>query len=87
MNKEMRTATRCPHFSLSKKSPKGGFFGKNREEVKEMYEREVDGRRKVAVTDIEALVPENHLIRKIEKVMDYEWIYERVAPYYSAAKK
>ena len=51
-----------------------------------MYEREVDGRRKVAVTDIEALVPENHLVRKIEKVMDYEWIYERVAPYYSAAK-
>ena len=51
-----------------------------------MYEREVDGRRKVAVTDIEALVPENHLVRKIEKVMDYEWIYERAAPYYSAAK-
>ena len=51
-----------------------------------MYEREVDGRREVAITDIEALVPENHLVRKIEKVMDYEWIYERVAPYYSAAK-
>ena len=48
-----------------------------------MYERERDGRREVAVTDIEALVPENHLVRKIEKVMDYEWIYERVAPYYS----
>ena len=42
-----------------------------------MYERERDGRREVAVTDIEALVPENHLVRKIEKVMDYEWIYER----------
>lgn len=51
-----------------------------------MYERGIDGRREVAVTDIEALVPENHLVRKIEKVMDYEWIYERVAPYYSAAK-
>ena len=51
-----------------------------------MYERERDGRREVAITDIEALVPENHLVRKIEKVMDYEWIYERVAPYYSAAK-
>ena len=37
-----------------------------------MYERERDGRRKVAVTDIEALVPENHLVRKIKKVMDYE---------------
>ena len=47
-----------------------------------MYERERDGRREAVVTDIEALVPENHLVRKIEKVMDYEWIYERVAPYY-----
>ena len=28
-----------------------------------MYERE-DGRREVAITDIEALVPENHLVRK-----------------------
>ena len=51
-----------------------------------MYEREVDGRREVAITDIEALVPENHLVRKIEKVMDYGWIYERVEPYYSRAK-
>ena len=52
-----------------------------------MYEREVDGRRKVAITDIEALVPENHLVRKIEKVMDYEWIYERVAPYHRRSQK
>ena len=62
------------------------LFWYNGEEVREMYEKEVDGRREVAITDIEALVPENHLVRKIEKVMDYEWIYERVAPYYSAAK-
>ena len=46
-----------------------------------MYEKEVDGRWKVTITDIEALVPENHLVRKIEKVMDYEWIYERVPAY------
>lgn len=51
-----------------------------------MYEREKDGRWEVAITDIEALVPESHLVRKIEKVMDYEWIYERVAPYYSTSK-
>ena len=51
-----------------------------------MYERERDGRREAVVTDIEALVPENHLVRKIEKVMDYEWIYKRVAPYYSTAR-
>lgn len=40
--------------------------------LKEMDERETDGRREVAVTDIEAMVPENHLVRKIKKVMDYE---------------
>ena len=40
--------------------------------LKEMDERETDGRREVAITDIEALVPENHLVRKIKKVMDYE---------------
>ena len=27
-----------------------------------MYERERDGRREVAITDIEALVPENHMV-------------------------
>lgn len=47
--------------------------------VREMYERETDGRREVALTDIEALVLENHLVRKIEKVMDCEWIYESSA--------
>ena len=32
--------------------------------------------------DLEALVPKDHLLRKIEKVMDYEWLYERIGPYY-----
>jgi len=27
-------------------------------------------------------VPKDHLLRKIEKVMDYEWLYERLDPYY-----
>ena len=41
-----------------------------------------DARREVAITDIEALVPEEHLLRQIEKVMDYECLYERLEPYY-----
>ena len=41
-----------------------------------------DARRETIVVDLEALVPENHLLRKIERVMDYEWLYERLAPYY-----
>ena len=42
-----------------------------------------DERRAVVITDLEALVPGDHLLRKIEKVMDYEWLYERLSPYYN----
>ena len=31
-----------------------------------------DARREPIIVDLEALVPENHLLRKIERVMDYE---------------
>lgn len=41
-----------------------------------------DARREAVITDIEALVPKNHLLRKIERVMDYDWLYERLDPYY-----
>ena len=41
-----------------------------------------DARKEVVITDIEALVPQDHLLRKIEKVMDYDWLYERLEPYY-----
>ena len=41
-----------------------------------------DGRAEVVMVDLEALVPKDHLLRKIEKVMDYEWLYERLSPYY-----
>ena len=47
-----------------------------------MDEWSKDARRDVVITDIDALVPEDHLLRKIEKVMDYGWIYERLDPYY-----
>ena len=41
-----------------------------------------DARHEPIIVDLEALVPEDHLLRKIEKVMDYEWLYERLSPYY-----
>ncbi len=41
-----------------------------------------DGRRDVVVIDLDALVPADHLLRKIERIMDYEWLYERLSPYY-----
>ena len=37
-----------------------------------------DARREPIIVDLEALVPKDHLLRKIEKVMDYEWLYERL---------
>ena len=41
-----------------------------------------DARKEAVIIDIDTLVPSDHLLRKIERVMDYEWIYERLAPYY-----
>lgn len=41
-----------------------------------------DARREPIIIDIDSLVPADHLLRKIEKVMDYEWLYERLNPYY-----
>ena len=41
-----------------------------------------DNRREVVMVDIEELVPQDHLLRKIEKVMDYDWLYDRLSPYY-----
>ena len=41
-----------------------------------------DSRREAVITDLDALVPKDHLLRKIERVMDYDWLYERLDPYY-----
>ena len=37
-----------------------------------------DARKEVAIRDSEALAPEEHLLQKKERVMDYEWL----EPYY-----
>ena len=41
-----------------------------------------DARKEVVIVDIDELVPQDHLLRRIEKVMDWEWVYERLQPYY-----
>ena len=41
-----------------------------------------DARTEIVMVDIDALVPQDHLLRKIEKVMDYDWLYKRLDPYY-----
>ena len=35
------------------------------------------------IVDIESLIPENHLLKKINNCIDFYFIYELVAPYYS----
>lgn len=47
-----------------------------------MDEWKKNSRRDIVIVDIDALVPKDHLLRKIEKVMDYDWLYERLDPYY-----
>ena len=42
-----------------------------------------DARKEAVIIDIDTLVPSDHLLRKIEKVMDYDWIYERLEPYFA----
>lgn len=54
----------------------------NKDKGGEEMEKKRDGRRDVVMTDVEALVPKDHLLRKVEKVMDYDWLYERLSPYY-----
>ena len=47
-----------------------------------MEERRKDARREPVIVDLEALVLEDHLLRKIERVIDYEWLYALLPPYY-----
>lgn len=42
-----------------------------------------DARHEPIIVDLDALVPKGHLLRKIEKLMDYEWLYERLNPYWA----
>ena len=49
-----------------------------------MEEWKKDARKEPVITDLDTLVPGDHLLRKKEKVMDYEWLYARLSPYYCA---
>ena len=43
-----------------------------------------DSRKDIVMVDVDGLVPQDHLLRKVERVMDYDWLYERLGPYYCA---
>ena len=34
--------------------------------------------------DMESLIPENHLLRKIDRIVSFDFIYTLLAPYYPA---
>ena len=50
--------------------------------VMKMLERSANARNEVSFFCIEDLVPKNHLLRKIEKAVDFNEIYPMVEPYY-----
>ena len=64
----------CEFFGIMGKKRTGGGI--------KMEQWQQDNRRDVVMVDIDQLVPKDHLLRKIEKVMDYDWLYERLSPYY-----
>ena len=69
-------------FRLSKRFPIAREYGIIEAGGEEMESWRKDSRREPVITDLDALVPKDHLLRKIEKIMDYDWLYERLGPYY-----
>lgn len=41
-----------------------------------------DGQMAMVFVDMESLIPETHLLRKIDKIISFEFIYDLLAPYY-----
>ena len=66
---------------LSKNLASGEVFWYNERGGSSVEGWKKDNRKEVVITDVESIVPKDHLLRKIERVMDYEWIYERMRPY------
>ena len=77
-----------PERSLSacqRTSPLARFFCYHREKRGvRLGNWRKNSRRDIVMVDVDALVPKDHLLRKIENVMDYEWLYARLSPYYCA---
>lgn len=42
-----------------------------------------DGQMEIIIVDIGELIPENHLLKQIDKYIDFSFIYEKAEPYYS----
>ena len=42
------------------------------------------GQMSIIIIDLSELIPENHLLRKINQMISFDFIYHLVAPYYPA---
>ena len=72
-------------FQLVKKTRRWrGFSGIIEKRGLNMENWKKDSRKDIVMVDVDALVPPDHLLRKVERVMDYDWLYERLSPYYCA---
>jgi transposase len=49
-----------------------------------MSKKNLDGRNQVQMVTLDSLVPKNHLVRKIDAAIDFDFIYELVMEHYSA---
>lgn len=49
-----------------------------------MTRRDIDNRLQIEFNSVNALVPEGHLIRKIDAALDFNFIYDEVVELYSA---
>ena len=47
-----------------------------------MEQWQKNSRRVPVITDLDTLVPADHLLRQIDRVMDHDWLYEKLSPYY-----
>jgi len=65
-----------------KSYPRGGFFDIIEKEVRKMLKREQEQREYIEMLSTEMLVPQDHLLRKIDKAVKFERIYDIVEALY-----
>ena len=41
------------------------------------------GQIQMVILDIDSMIPEDHLLRRIKNCVNFDFIYEKAAPYYS----
>lgn len=44
-----------------------------------------NGQIQMVILDIDSMIPQNHLLRQIKDCVNFDFIYEKAAPYYSNA--